>query len=480
MAVRHHKKGTAMTKLLPPIVGLTTILWLAGLSVATGAAQAQETQAPIAITLVASKASYLEKEPIKLEIRVANISDADVITRKGFFNQAFHLKLTFIDPDGEVVRFFSLAGGAEGGPPLCVRGQCTAVQAEVIPPPPRGEKVTIIDDAKGNYDLTKLGHYRAFVSVPLNTFAGATKDAATGEQFAFLDGPGRQLFDPLRSNSISFDIVPREPIARSAIKVSANKLVVGRGPKPEAIKKIPLEGLPVRLFKRSSVPDDFKPIDYKTFPLVWQYVPPIARTLTNAQGFGSFERAPRDDYVVIAEHRGAEDLIYIGAPIGADDPDWPTADPISAHLAVIEKADKTQVAGRTTRVTGSELLITAPGYVLWDNTEELYPFVFESIGKWSVTTTVSPPEGFVADHATLSTGVSTARTAVQFTIAETGSRWEETDVTYKVDYKGKSKVIMHKIGIRLSKKLAQEKGLGIYGHTESPGVFEGGKKVVNK
>ncbi len=114
-----------MNKLLQPIAALTPILWLAGLSVATGAAQAQETSPAIAITLIASKASYLEKEPIKLEIRAANISDADVITRKGFFNQAFHLKLTFIDPDGEVVRFFSLAGGAEGGPPLCVRGQCS-------------------------------------------------------------------------------------------------------------------------------------------------------------------------------------------------------------------------------------------------------------------------------------------------------------------------------------------------------------------
>ena len=67
--------------------------------------------------------------------------------------------------------------------------------------------------------------------------------------------------------------------------------------------------------------------------------------------------------------------------------------------------------------------------------------------------------------------------AVQFTITDVGSKWEETEVTYAVTHKGKTKKIKKKIGVKLSEKLAQQKGVGVWGHTPSPGPFKGGKKL---
>jgi hypothetical protein len=67
--------------------------------------------------------------------------------------------------------------------------------------------------------------------------------------------------------------------------------------------------------------------------------------------------------------------------------------------------------------------------------------------------------------------------AVQFTITDEGSSWKETKVTYKIKHKKKTTTIKTKIGVKLSRKLAKKKGLGIYGHTPSPGPFKGGKKV---
>ena len=45
-----------------------------------------------------------------------------------------------------------------------------------------------------------------------------------------------------------------------------------------------------------------------------------------------------------------------------------------------------------------ELLIIEPEFIVGVETDRLYPFVFESVGDWSVSTSVAPPDGFVADY----------------------------------------------------------------------------------
>ena len=120
--------------------------------------------------------------------------------------------------------------------------------------------------------------------------------------------------------------------------------------------------------------------------------------------------------------------------------------------------------GKTTKLTGSELLIIEPEYVEWTSTEELYPFALESIGDWDVTVNVEPPEGFVADHDSLSEEVVSDLRAVQFTITDIGSEWKPTKVKYKIKHKGKTENRESEIKVKLSKKLAKKKGVNQWGN----------------
>ena len=100
----------------------------------------------------------------------------------------------------------------------------------------------------------------------------------------------------------------------------------------------------------------------------------------------------------------------------------------------------------------------------WSEEAELYPFVFDSLGDWTVTTSVTPPEGFVADNDALSAEVNSQVEAVQFTITDIGSKWVGTKVKHKIKHKGKKeKIVYSEVGIKLSPELAAKKGLSIYG-----------------
>ena len=133
------------------------------------------------------------------------------------------------------------------------------------------------------------------------------------------------------------------------------------------------------------------------------------------------------------------------------------------YLQVIQKADGKKGPAKYRKLKGSELLIIEPEYVEWSGDNELYPFIFDSIGDWTVGTSVEPPEGFVADNDSLTEEVNTELEAVQFTITDVGSKWKPTKVKHKIKHKGKTIKIESKIDVKLSKKLAKEKGISVYG-----------------
>jgi hypothetical protein len=133
---------------------------------------------------------------------------------------------------------------------------------------------------------------------------------------------------------------------------------------------------------------------------------------------------------------------------------------------VITVANGKHLACKYSEHTGSSLFAIEPEYVEWSGTEELYPFVFDSMGDWNVSVSVAPPEGFVANQNTLSTDVNGDVKSVQFTITDIGSKWVSTGVDYEIKHKGKIKKIKSKIGIKLSKELAKKKGMSEYGHEE--------------
>lgn len=459
----------------------TFSIWAAGLLILSlllsATAGAQTTTLPIRIRLVADQISYGPSEPIQIQVVVSNdLDDAigDVISRKGWFYQDFHLMITFIDPDGIPITHKFARPKPEPGPPYIYAGRDAAI-VEIIPY--HGKNIFVMDDARGNYDLGKYGMYTAKVNASLETFSEYVADEETGELFSYLDDPEREDFDPVATNQIRFEIVPPEPAARSSIDTYVDLLKIESGANKPGATKSSLEHAEVHLYKQSEIRDDYKPVNWKVYSEIWNNEAPLQVVFTNSEGHASFYNIEQDDYVVIARHSEFSDVKHMGSPLGADDPCWQTAEACEKHLKVLLKADGKKVAGQTKKLKGSLLLITEPEYVEWDSTQELYPFVFESIGDWDITTSVAPPEGFETDFKSIDAQVINEMEAVQFTVTDVGSSWKETKVKYKIKHKKKTQTLESKIGIKVSKKLAKEKGLGIYGETEDPGPFKGGKKV---
>ncbi len=137
-------------------------------------------------------------------------------------------------------------------------------------------------------------------------------------------------------------------------------------------------------------------------------------------------------------------------------------------LQQIVRADGKKMPGKTTIRTGSELLIIEPEFVEWDETQESYPVVFESIGEWSAESAVTPPEGFVSDFDVLAEQIDDEVEAVQFLLTDVGSDWVPTTTRYALQHQGRNEVVLSRIGVRLSESLAASKGLDRSGHPLGP------------
>ena len=170
------------------------------------------------------------------------------------------------------------------------------------------------------------------------------------------------------------------------------------------------------------------------------------------------------------------DSVFIGKRLGP----LASGQTRQVFLRVIIRADGSVVGGKTTVQTGSELHIIEPDYILWDAAEELYPFIFETVGDWTVTTTVAPPEGFVPDADSLTADVQSELEAVQFTITDVGSKWVPTGICHQVTHGGKEEQVDSAIGVKLTPSLAAEKNLTVYGDPKETKEAEREKKQEEK
>jgi hypothetical protein len=264
------------------------------------------------------------------------------------------------------------------------------------------------------------------------------------------------------------EITNEEPL----LVVQADYHTVGSGTYPGSTK-MPIIEMLVRLYDKGpgSCVRQYGGVSWQNYPAIWEHCKdPIlkqyeAEDKTNINGQAVFEGVAQGDYLVIGAYpSGSENSsqgiqIYTGVSVGA----LPADRLVEKYLQIIEKSNSKKVPGTTKKFTGSELLLIEPEYVEWSDETELYPFIFESVGGWSVVTAVQPPEGFVADHDALAAVVDTTLKSVQFTITDVGSEWVPTIVKHKIQHNGNAEEVHSEVGVKLAPGLAKKKGLTVYG-----------------
>jgi hypothetical protein len=490
-------------------------------------AQTASAPPPIGVNVVLNAGRYVlndASDPITVQITLANTSCQDgvcrsLVTSEGFTGKLFHLMLVFIGPDGKPITAGEVGGhreGGEGPPPRVIFVDGVAIQVDPVEILDADYTQTVLlPDARVFYALTTPGRYRVKAAIAMRTYPGVDfVDGATlysrldsfdfegfiqspdpGVPFSIVadaDGDGyaspeadprvspRELADcndddasvnpgaaEILNNGVDDDCNPATPdvvaIAGGNVTITAERHTVGAGTRP-SVRKEAIAALPVHVFDRTagSCARRFG-TSWRDFKSVWLSCTPVSGGVakTDVAGVVKFELPP-GEYLAIGEHdptTAAGDEVYLGTTVG----EIATGSSVQKHMQLIVKADGKAVPAKATTRTGSLLRIIEPEFVEWSGTQELYPFVIETFGEWNVTTSVQPPNGFVADHSSLSAEVADAVTAVQFTVTNVGSDWVSTEVTHQIKHKGKSETIRTRIGIKLHKELAKVKGLTPFG-----------------
>jgi hypothetical protein len=91
------------------------------------------------------------------------------------------------------------------------------------------------------------------------------------------------------------------------------------------------------------IPPIYHPFNWKKYDDIWQYVDPQFSTTTDLiMGIASFEGSIKQDkYLVLARNPKSTSIGFrhMGSPIGDDEPNWLTDQPIEQELMVMDKSD---------------------------------------------------------------------------------------------------------------------------------------------
>jgi hypothetical protein len=485
-----------------------------------------QTPPGVQVRVALSQTAYrLGVDPIKLVVSLENVSGSPVLVSDGLTRHPLALVLTFINPQGHAfIADQQVRESSDPAPPrvLPVEGELVPVDPLELIPADFLQSATV-DDAGTLYTVlvpptATAGFYQVTATVPLRTYAGiyrtiaevdyAKLDTATfggvitsdPMQFAlFNDADGDGFFFPVPDpngvntvpdcndgnagvnpgatevpgdggdndcNPATSDIITIPP---ATLAVEADQHTVGPGSTPSSTKGS-LPDLLVNVYDKSvgSCAANFG-FNHQQWKSIWLSCAPAVLTsgVTDAVGELDLSAAP-GDYLVLGQHDPdagtSNDELYVGKNVdGVSSGDYQ-----KVKLKLIVMANGKKTPGKSKKFTGSELYIIEPEYIEWDSVEELYPFIFESVGDWTVTTTVTPPEGFVADENSLTTEVNTDIKAAQITITEVGSDWVDTQVTHDLTHKDKNNKVKKqkfksKVGVKLSKELAKAKNLPRWG-----------------
>jgi hypothetical protein len=462
-------------------------------------------------SLAPDKLVYLLDDPVKIVLTLQNNGE-DIITSKGFMDKPFQLLLTFTGPDGKTILANDLGSSLhpEPPPPLVIPldtnddGVAELVQVEPVETIANGWLLTVtLPDAHAYYTLSKAGNYSVKAVIPIRTYPDIDYNEG-GVDYSELNSSPPDWPKVVESNTVNFSLItdadgdgyyypedyrkgtngqyippdcddsnpavhpgatPGTPYSgidydcdpstpdgagspKGTIVVQADKHTVGGGSHP-VTTKAPISALPVKILDKSPNSCVAKyGVNWQNYQDEWFNCPSVASGATDTTGKATFLVAP-GDYIVVGEYNpdkmpNTGDELYIGGSIGT----VAANQTAQRYVQVIAKADGKNVPAKYTVLTGTQLLVIEPEYVEWSGTQELYPFVFESVGDWGIVTSIAPPEGFVADYQSLSTEVDSEIDALQFTVVDEGSKWVDTEVEYKIKHKGKTQIIKSKIGVK--------------------------------
>lgn len=491
---------------------------------------------PVSLSLTdPAKAAYGPGEPVLFTLTLQN-EGGDVITQRGFQGRDFSLSLQFVASGGQVVTAVEEGENPEPLEPAHIPAGDRFIYLHEVETVPAGWTWSETFDVRPpKYELVGGESYRVRAVVQMRTYPAVSHTlegveyAAVGssdwwgtlesgevEVSLVVDRDGdlywspRDLYGPPdlepdcddtdatvnpgmpeiegngRDDDCDAETLDVAAAGPAEITVQADRHVVsGSGSNPSS-EKGPLYPLQVRAYDMSEVSGECVRrigVSWRKYGLVWlscrtvpggvaEVDPTGAATLTVGSGELLLVAEYDPDGSIAGSGERSGDELYIGRSVG----DLAVGESAHKYLQVIDKGD-VAVPAQYKRLTGSELLIIEPEYTEWDGEQELYPFIFESVGDWEVTTSIAPPEGFVPDQESLSVEVSSELKAVQFTVTDVGSEWVDTEVSHEVRHKEKDKVkrVKSKVGVKLSRRLARKKGLDQYGN-QIRGKGRGGRE----
>ena len=479
------------------------------------AAMAAGPEDNIVVTVSLDKTVYLVGEPITATLTVTN-TGPEIYTSKGFKDQDFSLLLRFINPAEDLVQATDEEPVPEptSSDKIYIDNQrFFAEEVELLESGWSTSKpITVFD----RYEIGEPGPYKVYGVVPLRlipdydlaeddgqggtiywaklesaVFAGQRSSAPPLDFYIVTDADADTYWWPIADPAVSVHEEPdcndKDPNinpgaqeipgngidedcdpstadapAPATIILQADIHTVGTGSHPGSTKE-PFVGLDIRVY--SKAPGSCAKghgISWHHYPSIWDSCLPANYGMGATGDNGSLTLAmPAGDYIAIGRHEDpvTGEVTFLRSTIG----EVGIGETVDKYMQMIIRSNGRKAAGRYTLKSGSQLLIIEPEYIEWSGTQEPYPFIFDSVGDWSVSTSVSPPEGFVADHESLSQEVSSELKAVQFVITDIGSDWVDTLVEHDVTHKGKKEKVKSKIGVKLSKKLAKQKGLTQFG-----------------
>lgn len=411
---------------------------------------------------VPGKIVYQTGDSIKITLSLKN-EGTSLYAPRGFKETPFYLHLMFKDPDGNLILATPQLDndpGKDPEPPPVVPNYITGelLQAEAVEAVAGEWAVTVsIPKAQAYYKINKPGIYTVTAVIPLRTYNGIDHTVA-GVSYANLANLNWE--GTIRSKPVEFQILSA---GGASVQVQAVKHVIGLGARP-LCNKTPISGMEVRVYNKSTdrCITQYGIISWPHYNEIWGKCQPETFGVTDRDGKLDFRLAPTT-YLLIGKFDPTPGTT--GGELLVADTVWNLkSDQVRpAHLYIFQRADGRHLPGKYTQFTGSLLNIVEPEYVEWDNEKELYPFVFESVGDWTVQTSVLPPEGFVSDHQALSATVNSDVQAVQFTITDVGSRWVDSNVRHRIKHKGKWLNHRSRIGVKLTARLAKIKKLPLYG-----------------